>query len=488
MSSDASTSTSTSTSTPATAGAPYTAKIRTHGETRRVRLPRTIEWPAFLATLRQLFPQLSTTDTSSLYVTYLDDDGDTVTLSTTDELREALNEAEQLNRPPVLFNVVTEDMADPDAASIASWRSSVVAGPVLEEIVPPPPPTREAVVEPESLTAGEFVQLDRVLATATDDEEDVAAAPAEAQSRVEENKTESPAAPVEQKAEVAAAQSEPESATTTADAAAAESRNADAEEDDGPVIEPLLESTAEESKPAASTSTTTPAPAEARTNSSSSTLSSSAAEPEGERDLALEEFLTQFLGLPAELLSLVPRAVRSASVSPSRPQQQQQQQQQAKPTTTANEQPTPAAPAARAPQHPAQTLQRQLELDFELRRSKQMLERVAYAEAEAQRSLHLVQERKRAAHAEMQRCAILERQVHDKLAQRNAERRRVVQRVQALEKELAAVQQQTVQAQRQAQQQQAQQQRQQAQARVFTVIDPMTGATYAVRAPIARMY
>ncbi|KAI9184294.1 hypothetical protein H9P43_003347 [Blastocladiella emersonii ATCC 22665] len=117
----------------------YVVKLRAHGTLRRVRVPHTVDWPTFLATVHRLFPH-TRASTSSLEITYTDEDGDVISLSTTDELREALQTAEQLGRAPLVFSVVGDDMSDSDAASIASWRARVVSGPLLEEVEVPPSP------------------------------------------------------------------------------------------------------------------------------------------------------------------------------------------------------------------------------------------------------------------------------------------------------------------------------------------------------------
>jgi hypothetical protein len=123
---------------------PFSAKLRHHGETRRIRLPRDATWADLSAAAATLFPKLAKDAASSLGiqgVTYVDEQGDSVDLSTTDELREALRTNEHLTPGRALtFHVAAkDDMSDSASVRSASSSSRVeswLSGAVLEPVDP----------------------------------------------------------------------------------------------------------------------------------------------------------------------------------------------------------------------------------------------------------------------------------------------------------------------------------------------------------------
>ena len=111
----------------------FAAKLKHKGELRRVRLPRDATWADFEQAARQLFPSLRATKELHDAVTYRDDSGDEITLSTTEELREALRTQEQLRPGSALtFTIAADDLSDRDSSSISEWLSGA-----LLEVVPP---------------------------------------------------------------------------------------------------------------------------------------------------------------------------------------------------------------------------------------------------------------------------------------------------------------------------------------------------------------
>ncbi|KNE73075.1 hypothetical protein AMAG_17340 [Allomyces macrogynus ATCC 38327] len=170
---------------PATTTTSFPIKLRVGRTVRRTTLPSTASWSDLLDAATMLFGP-TTLDLHAAQTdgaTYLDEDGDLISLSSTHELQEALKFADQLNRDLTLtlpaadeglnggaWGVPGASFVASSSSSGSSRASSVIMdldGPVLEEI--------RADEERDAVPESESVVVDRVPAAAAPIDERAAA-------------------------------------------------------------------------------------------------------------------------------------------------------------------------------------------------------------------------------------------------------------------------------------------------------------------------